>query len=63
MFYYNDRDFVLYSNLYITLPAKIEAQYINFTDERIGKPKIEQISDSFGAGETYFWGLKKHTLA
>jgi len=58
MFYYNDRDFVLYSNLYITLPAKIEAQYINFTDDRIGKPRIEQISGTFGSGETYFWGLK-----
>ena len=58
VFYYNDRDFILYSNLYITLPSNMDASYLNFSEERIGKPKIEQMSGVFGSGETYFWGLK-----
>jgi hypothetical protein len=57
IFYYNDIDAVLYSNLYITLPEEMEVKYINLPDERIGKPNIKQISKTFGSGKTYFWSL------
>jgi hypothetical protein len=57
-FYYNARDLILFSNLYITLPYKFNANYISFPEDRIGQPKIEQIAQNFGAGKTYFWSVK-----
>jgi hypothetical protein len=58
IFFYNDRDFVLFSNLYITLPLKEDYKYVGFPEQKIGEPKVEQISRSFGAGKTLFWGLR-----
>ena len=58
IFAYNEPDPVLYSNLYITLPAKFEADFYSFPEERIGKPQVQQISKSFGSGKTYFWSVK-----
>ena len=58
LFYYNDRDFVLFSNLYITLPMKEEAKYISLPEQRIGPPKIEQLSRAYGSGKTYVWMLQ-----
>ncbi|MCA0447558.1 MAG: DUF3857 domain-containing protein [Bacteroidetes bacterium] len=58
IFYFSDEDYVLYSNLYITLRLEDEANYYSFPEDEIGKPQIEQISDNFGAGRTYFWSAK-----
>ena len=58
LFFYNDVDPVLYSNVYITLPGDLEAKYINLPPERFEQPKITQISKKFGSGKTYFWSLK-----
>lgn len=58
VFYYNDEDITLISNLYITLPAKEEYVFKNYPAERIGQPKIQQISQNYGDGETYFWSLR-----
>ncbi len=58
LFYYSDEDIVLYSNLYITLPQESTLKYFSFPQETIGEPKIEQMSNSFGAGKTYFWQVK-----
>ncbi|MGE5430984.1 MAG: DUF3857 domain-containing protein [Syntrophomonadaceae bacterium] len=58
LFYYNDEDLTLFSNLYITLPAKEEYVFKNYPAERVGEPKIQQISQNYGDGETYFWSLR-----
>jgi len=58
LFYYNDRDFVLFSNLYITLPMKEKVKYISLPEQRIGQPKIEQLSREYGAGKSYVWMLQ-----
>jgi hypothetical protein len=58
LFYYSDRDFVLFSNLYITLPMKEEAKYISLPEQRIGQPKVEQLSRAYGSGKTYVWMLQ-----
>jgi hypothetical protein len=58
LFYYSDEDVVLYSNLYITLPQESTLKYFSFPQETIGEPKIEQMSDDYGAGKTYFWQVK-----
>ena len=58
IFYYNDRDFILYSNLYVTLPSKWDARYISFSEKAIGPPKIQQVSKQFGSGKTYFWSVR-----
>lgn len=58
VFAYNEPDPVLFSNLYITLPAKFEADFYSFPEERIGKPQQQQISKTFGSGKTYFWSVK-----
>ncbi len=58
IFFYNDRDPVLYSNVYITLPAKWKANFYSLPPDRVGEPKMEQVSAKYGSGETRFWGLK-----
>ncbi|MDD5765890.1 MAG: DUF3857 domain-containing protein [Candidatus Marinimicrobia bacterium] len=58
IFYYNDRDFILFSNFYITLPSDVEAKYYSVPQEKIGQPIIKQVSENFGAGKTYFWNLR-----
>lgn len=58
IFFYNDRDYTLFSNLYITLPAADEARYISVPEEKIGKPDVQQISRDFGSGKTYVWMLR-----
>ncbi|MBI5471973.1 MAG: DUF3857 domain-containing protein [Ignavibacteriae bacterium] len=58
IFFYNDRDPVLYSNVYITLPAKTIASFVSLPPNRVAQPKVDQVSTTYGAGETYFWGLK-----
>jgi hypothetical protein len=58
IFYYNDRDPVLFSNLSITLPADDDARYYSFPEEKVGAPQISQVSKSWGAGKTYFWSVK-----
>jgi hypothetical protein len=58
IFFYNDRDPIMFSNLSITLPADDDARYYSFTEDRVGKPTVSQISKSYGSGETYFWSVK-----
>jgi hypothetical protein len=58
IFYYNDRDFALYSNLYITLPSQCEVKYISLTEARVGEPTVQNVSKNFGSGKTYFWSLR-----
>lgn len=58
IFYYNAVDPILFSNLSITLPARAGVSHFSFPPERVGAPKIEQLSAVFGAGQTYFWSLK-----
>ncbi|MDZ7263692.1 MAG: DUF3857 domain-containing protein [candidate division KSB1 bacterium] len=58
IFFYNDEDYVLFSNLYITLPMEDKARYISLPEARIGQPIIQQISKDFGAGKTYVWMLR-----
>ncbi|MCU7514658.1 MAG: DUF3857 domain-containing protein [Ignavibacteria bacterium] len=58
LFFYNDEDITLISNVYITLPAKEEYEFKNYPAERIGQPKIQQIGQNYGDGETYFWSLR-----
>jgi Domain of Unknown Function with PDB structure (DUF3857) len=58
IFYYNDSEYTLFSNLYITLPADEEFNIVSLPKEKIGEPQIQQFSNEFGTGKTYFWGLK-----
>jgi len=58
IFYYHDRDFVLFSNLFITLPFKATANYYSFPQNKVGNPQIMDISKTYGDGQTYFWSLK-----
>ena len=57
-FFYNDRDPILYSNLYVTLPSSDEFDVFSFPESVIGKPKVQQISEGYGAGKTYFWSVR-----
>jgi hypothetical protein len=69
IFYYSDQYPVLYSNLYITVPRKFELTHWSFPAERIPPPVEEEISQSLGAGNTYFWsvrnlaGIRKESFA
>ncbi|MEJ2543317.1 MAG: hypothetical protein P8Y99_04560 [Calditrichaceae bacterium] len=58
LFFYNDKDYILFSNLYLTFPFKEDVEFLSFPESRIGKPTIQQVSKSFGAGKTYFWSVK-----
>ncbi|MHA1777468.1 MAG: DUF3857 domain-containing protein [Promethearchaeota archaeon] len=58
IFYYNDRDLVLYSNLYITFPRDLEADYLSFPSDKVGEPQVVQVSKTYGSGKTYFWSLR-----
>jgi hypothetical protein len=58
LFYYSDRDYVLFSNLYITLPAYVDITTASFPQEKIGQPKLVQVSKQLGAGETYYWSVR-----
>jgi len=58
IFYYNARDLILYSNLYITLPNKCQVKYISLPQNQIGEPTITDASKSFGSGKTYFWSVR-----
>lgn len=58
VFYYNDRDFTLFSNLYVTFPRKAKVEFLSFPKEQIGEPKVSAVSEKFGAGDTYFWSMR-----
>ncbi|MBN1407622.1 MAG: DUF3857 domain-containing protein [Calditrichaceae bacterium] len=58
LFFYNDRDLVLYSNLYLTFPFKEEVNFLSFPASQIGEPTIQQVSQSYGSGKTYFWSVR-----
>ena len=58
IFFYNDRDPVLYSNVYITLPARTKPSFVSLPPDRVGQPQVDQVSNTYGAGETYFWRMK-----
>ncbi|MBN2000774.1 DUF3857 domain-containing protein [candidate division KSB1 bacterium] len=58
VFYFHDRDFTLFSNLYITLPAKCQTKFTSLPQGKIPDPQITQVSKNWGAGETYFWSLQ-----
>jgi len=58
IFYYNERVPVLFSNLMITLPADDEIRVFSFPSDRVGEPKVSQISNALGAGQTYSWALR-----
>ncbi len=57
LFYYHEQDFVLVSNLYITLPLKAKANYYSFPQNIIGDPQITDASKTYGSGKTYFWSV------
>jgi len=58
IFYYNERDPVLFSNLYITLTMTEEPTFFSFPEQKVGNPQVHELADEFGSGKTYFWGLK-----
>jgi hypothetical protein len=58
IFFYNAVDPILFSNLSITLPARTGVTHYSFPPERVGPPRVEQLSSVYGAGQTYFWSLK-----
>jgi hypothetical protein len=58
IFFYNDRDYALFSNLNITLPNKQDYDIYSFPEDKIGTPKIQQLSKTYGSGETRFWSVK-----
>lgn len=58
IFYYSEHDPVLFSNLSITLPKDARPEFVSLPEERVGKPKAEQVSKNFGAGESFFWSVK-----
>ena len=57
-FFYNDKDYVIISNVYLTLPSDDEFSVSSFPEEKIGEPVIRQMSKNYGAGKTYFWSVK-----
>lgn len=58
LFYYNEEDFVLFSNLYITLPAKNEYKFTSFPIYEVGMPKVERLREHLGTGDTYIWKIQ-----
>ncbi len=58
LFYHQERDLILFNNLYITLPLKEKAEFKSFPAGIIGPPREQQISQEYGAGKTYYWNLK-----
>ncbi len=56
--FYNDVDPVLFSNSYLTMPSEYEMDIASFPEEKVGQPKIEQISKDYGSGKTYFWSVR-----
>ncbi|HEY9164673.1 MAG TPA: DUF3857 domain-containing protein [Candidatus Kryptonia bacterium] len=57
LFYYNDKDFILYSSLYITVPKSDSIRYFSFPENEIGHPKIVQQASLHGDEKTYFWSV------
>jgi hypothetical protein len=58
LFFYQDRDPVLFSNVYVTLPSRYSVDVFSFPEDKIGKPAIEQVTKTFGGGKTYFWSVR-----
>ncbi|NQV29822.1 MAG: DUF3857 domain-containing protein [Candidatus Marinimicrobia bacterium] len=58
IFYLNQNHMTMVKNLYITLPYYYEADYFMMPIGQIPEPKIEQISQKYGSGKTYFWSLR-----
>jgi hypothetical protein len=58
IFYYQDRMPVLFSNLVVTCQARDDVRVFSFPAERVGEPKISQIAQTLGSGETRFWSVK-----
>ena len=57
-FYYNDRDYVVYSNAYLTLPVDATPSFNSFPQSKMPEPKVEQLSKNYGSGKTYFWSVQ-----
>ncbi len=57
LFYYNDRDFILYSNLYVTLPEEEKVEYFSFPENVIGQPEITESGSGRRQEKTYFWSV------
>ncbi|MEX2116607.1 MAG: DUF3857 domain-containing protein [Bacteroidota bacterium] len=58
IFFYNAADPVLFSNLAITLPAQTGVTHFSLPPDEVGNPTVEQLSNVYGSGKTYFWSLK-----
>ena len=58
IFFYNDVDHVLVSNVYLTLPSKIDFKVFSFPNDQIRQPEVKQMSNKFGTGKTYFWSVQ-----
>lgn len=56
--YFNNEDFTLFSNLYVTFPSRYELGYFCNPEAIVGPPVDKQLSDEFDAGKTYFWSLR-----
>ncbi len=59
IFFYNEEDPVLFSNLFITLPAAADVRYMSEPLERVGEPKLQRMTNSYGAGDSRVWNLQK----
>lgn len=59
VFYYDDEDITIFSNLYITLPAQENYAFQHYPQHLVGEPKVVQLSKRYGDGKTYFWSLQK----
>lgn len=58
LYIYDDEDTALYSNLYITLPSQKQYVFKSFPADKVGEPKVQQLSNNYGDGETYFWSMR-----
>ena len=58
IYYYNECDPVLFSNLCITMPKEEIPVFISFPEKQIGNPQEQQVAQNRESGKTYFWSLK-----
>lgn len=58
IFYFNDKDYVLISNLNITSEEGQAFNIYSFPEEIIGLPNVKQVETSTGTGVTRFWSVK-----
>lgn len=56
LFFYNNNDLTLYSNLYVTVPSTYSVHFYNFPEKVVGKPTVVRRTSSSGNQEvTYFY--------